>query len=167
MLTSIQSVGVAPEVNLRNSAGKKACKWEVYPGFETQDRRHQKSKPGYQWPHEKHVCSSKNNKKKNTWGTIVYLFDMRKIVRLTVHHLTTAWYRLFRTWHLICWEFKQNYVLLSVPFVYWQCCLRLIIWTCATLFGTKYRQILVTGGGPDLHLLPTDVEGPVTISGAQ
>ena len=25
----------------------------IHPGFEIQGRRHQKSKTGYQWPHEK------------------------------------------------------------------------------------------------------------------
>ena len=42
----LQLAGVAPEVNLRNPlhAGKKACKWGIQPGFETQGRRHQKSK---------------------------------------------------------------------------------------------------------------------------
>ena len=38
MLTSIQSAGVTPEVNLRNSlhAGNKAHKQGIHPGFETQ-----------------------------------------------------------------------------------------------------------------------------------
>ena len=44
MLTSIQSAGVAPEVNLRNSlhTGDKAHKWGIHPGFETQGRHCQK-----------------------------------------------------------------------------------------------------------------------------
>ena len=48
MLTSIQSAGVAPEVNLRNSlhVGNKAHKQGIHPGFETQGRHHQKSKTG-------------------------------------------------------------------------------------------------------------------------
>ena len=69
MLTSIQSAGVSPEVNLRNSlqAGDKACKRGIHPGFETQGRPHQKSKTGYQWPHEKDLCPPKilNKRKKN------------------------------------------------------------------------------------------------------
>ena len=46
MLTSIQSAGVAPEVNLRNSlhAGDKVRKQGLHPGFETQVRLYQKSK---------------------------------------------------------------------------------------------------------------------------
>ena len=46
MLTSIQSAGLAPEVNLRNSlhAGDKACKRGIHIGFETQGRCRQKSK---------------------------------------------------------------------------------------------------------------------------
>ena len=48
ILTSIQSAGVAPEANLRNSlhAGNIAHKRGIHPGFETQGRRHQKSKTG-------------------------------------------------------------------------------------------------------------------------
>ena len=40
MLTSIQSAGVAPEVNLRNSwhAGDKAHKQGIHPSFETHGR---------------------------------------------------------------------------------------------------------------------------------
>ena len=51
MLTSIQSAGVKPEVNLRIK------KWEsmqgIHPGFETQGKCHQKSKTGYHWPHKR------------------------------------------------------------------------------------------------------------------
>ena len=48
MLTSIQSVGVAPEVNLRNSlnAGNKAHQWGIHPDLEIQGRHHHKSKTG-------------------------------------------------------------------------------------------------------------------------
>ena len=58
MLTFIQSAGVAPEVNLRNSlqAGDKARKWGIHPGFETQGGH---PKQGYQWPHEKDLCPPK------------------------------------------------------------------------------------------------------------
>ena len=60
--TSIQSAGVVPEVNLRNSwhAGKKACKQGIHPGFETQGRRHQKSKTGVSVAPRKGLMSSKN-----------------------------------------------------------------------------------------------------------
>ena len=82
MLTSIQSAGVAPEVNLRNSwhAGDKAHKQGIHPGFETQGRRHQKSKTGVSVAPQKGPVSSKNFKKKkklevsgftSQWG---YLF---------------------------------------------------------------------------------------------
>ena len=40
---SIQLAGVAPEVNLRITQARKLTKG-IYPGFETQGRRHQKSK---------------------------------------------------------------------------------------------------------------------------
>ena len=61
MLTSIQSAGVAPEVNLRNSlhTGDDARKQGIHPDFETQGRHRQKSKTGYQWPHEKDLCPPK------------------------------------------------------------------------------------------------------------
>ena len=46
MLAIMRSAGVAREVNLRNplDAGNEAYKQEIYPGFETQGRCHQKSK---------------------------------------------------------------------------------------------------------------------------
>ena len=48
MLVIKRSVGVAPEVTLRNSmhGGNKACKQGIHSGFETQVRCHQKSKIG-------------------------------------------------------------------------------------------------------------------------
>ena len=66
MLTPIQSAGVAPEVNLRNSlhAGDKVCKRGIHPGFETQGRRHQKSKTGVSVVQQKGFMSSNNLKKK-------------------------------------------------------------------------------------------------------
>ena len=33
--------------------------WLTHSGFETQRRRHQKSKQGYQWPHKKELCPPK------------------------------------------------------------------------------------------------------------
>ena len=64
-LTSVQSAGVAPEVNLRNSlhAGNKARKWGIHPGFETQGRRHQKSKTGVSVAPRKGLTSCKLKKK--------------------------------------------------------------------------------------------------------
>ena len=60
-LTSVQSPGVEPEVNLRNSlpAANKAHKQGVHPGFETQERRHQKSKTGVSVPPRKGLMSYK------------------------------------------------------------------------------------------------------------
>ena len=60
MLTSIQSAGVAPEVNLRNSwhADDEACKRGIHPGFETQGRRHQKGSVSV--APQKGLMSSKN-----------------------------------------------------------------------------------------------------------
>ena len=66
MLTSIQSTGVAPEVNIRNSlhAGDKTSKQGIHPGFETQGRHCQKSKTGVSVAPRKGLTSSKNFKKK-------------------------------------------------------------------------------------------------------
>ena len=44
-LTPVQSVGVAPEVNLRITQARKHTK-RIHNGFETQDRCHQRSKMG-------------------------------------------------------------------------------------------------------------------------
>ena len=61
MLTSIQSAGVAPEVNLRNSLhiGDKARKRGIHPGFETQGRHCQKSKTEVSVAPRKGLMSSK------------------------------------------------------------------------------------------------------------
>ena len=45
MLTSKQSAGVAPELNLRITQVRKHAKG-IHPGFETQGRHYQKSKTG-------------------------------------------------------------------------------------------------------------------------
>ena len=64
MLTSTQSAGVAPEVNLRNSlhAGDKARKRGIHPGFETQGRRCQKFKTGVSVAPRKGLMFSLKNK---------------------------------------------------------------------------------------------------------
>ena len=66
MLTSIQSAGVAPEVNLRNSlhTGDKACKSGIHSGFKTQGRHHQNSKTGVSVATQKGLMSSKKFLKK-------------------------------------------------------------------------------------------------------
>ena len=80
ILTSIQSAGVAPEVNLRITQARKYAKW-IHLDFETQVRCHQKSKTGvsmnprvditrsptqgYQLPHEKELCPPKIFLKRN------------------------------------------------------------------------------------------------------
>ena len=62
MLAVKNSSGVAPEVNWRNPlhAGDKAHKQGIHPGFETQDRDHQKSRRGVLVAPEKGLVSSKN-----------------------------------------------------------------------------------------------------------
>ena len=69
MLTSIQSAGVVPEQNLRNSlhAGDKAHKQGIHPGFETQGRHYQKSKTGVFVAPQKGLIFSKKFLKKEGW----------------------------------------------------------------------------------------------------
>ena len=72
MLTSIQSAGVAPEENLRNSAQARNCASEKY----TQGRCHQKSKTGVSVAPQKGLVSSKLFFKKR-WEVlkIIDVFD--------------------------------------------------------------------------------------------
>ena len=59
-VTSIQSAGVAPEVNLRNSMQtRKHASEGIHPGFETHGRRHQKSKTGVSVATQKGLVSYK------------------------------------------------------------------------------------------------------------
>ena len=62
MLAVKRSVGVTPEVNLRNPlhAGEETCKRGIHSGFETQGRRHQKSKTGVSVAPQKGLGSSEN-----------------------------------------------------------------------------------------------------------
>ena len=64
MLVIKRSVGVAPEVNLRNSlcAGNKAGKQEVHSGFETQTRLHQRFKTGLYVAPQKDSCPPRKNR---------------------------------------------------------------------------------------------------------
>ena len=61
MLAAKRSASVTPEVNLRNSlhAGDKASKRGIHPDFETQGRRHHKSKTGVSAAPQKGLVSSK------------------------------------------------------------------------------------------------------------
>ena len=66
MLTSIQSAGAAPEVNLRNSlhAGDKAHKRGIHPGFETQGRHTRSPNRGNSGPMKRTYVLQKFQKKK-------------------------------------------------------------------------------------------------------
>ena len=90
MLTSIQSAGVAPEVNLRNSlhAGDKASKQGIHPGFETQGRHRQKSKTGVSVAPRKALMSSKNLKK-NTRSEFSH-FGKKTLSKLLRHSQITV-----------------------------------------------------------------------------
>ena len=65
VLATKRSVGVTPEVNLRNPlyTGDGACKWGIHPGFETQGRCHQKFKTGISVAPQEGLMSSTNEKK--------------------------------------------------------------------------------------------------------
>ena len=65
MLTSIQSTGVAPEVNLRNitQARKHASKNSTLAVKLRADIT-RSPKKGYQWSHEKDLCPPKNFRKR-------------------------------------------------------------------------------------------------------
>ena len=94
-----QSAGVAPEMYLRNSlhASDKALKRGIHPGFETQERRHQKSKTGVSVAPQKGLMSSKKFLKKifssikninlNILGKALHfkIADRGDIVPLAVH----------------------------------------------------------------------------------
>ena len=58
MLTSVQSAGVTPEVNLMITQARKHAK-VIHSGFETQGRHHQKSKTGVSVVRQKGPVSSK------------------------------------------------------------------------------------------------------------
>ena len=65
MLATKRSVGVTPEVNLRECVTPMpppSVNKVAHSGFETQRRRHQKSKTGCQWPHNNNLCSLKLKK---------------------------------------------------------------------------------------------------------
>ena len=66
MLTSIQSAGVAPEVNLRITQARKHTKRDP-PSIETQDAT-RSPKQGYQWPNEKDLRLPKIYKKNKNYG---------------------------------------------------------------------------------------------------
>ena len=54
MLTAKRSAGVTPKVNFAQAI--KYASEGIHPGFETQGRRHQKSKPGVSVAHKNNWC---------------------------------------------------------------------------------------------------------------
>ena len=58
MLTSTQSVGVAPEVNLKITQVRKHAKG-INPGFGSQGKHHQSPKQGNLWPHKRDLSNSR------------------------------------------------------------------------------------------------------------
>ena len=56
-IPTIQSAGVAPEVNLRITTGNIACKQGIHPGFETRTDVNSSPNQGYQWPHKKDLSA--------------------------------------------------------------------------------------------------------------
>ena len=59
MLTSIQSAGVAPEVNLRITQERKHAKKETTLALKLKVDITRSPKQGYQWPHETDLCPTK------------------------------------------------------------------------------------------------------------
>ena len=74
MLTSMQSAGVAPEVNLRNSAqAKKHASEKSTLALKPRADVTRNPKQGYQWPPRKKLMSSKNKIKKRLQRIRVYV----------------------------------------------------------------------------------------------
>ena len=69
ILTFVQSLGVAPEVNLRISTVEKGCKQVIHPGLETLDKCHQKFKRGISYP-TKRTCVLEKKKKEKKGVTV-------------------------------------------------------------------------------------------------
>ena len=67
MLTSIQSAGVAPEVNLRIATDEKVLNKGFTLALKPRTDVTRSSKLGYQWPHKKDSWPSKTSKKNVTW----------------------------------------------------------------------------------------------------
>ena len=108
----IQSAGVAPEVNLRNPlcAGEKARKRGIHPGFETQGRRQQKSKTGYQWSHKRDLCPPKFLKKNFCSFRNIFVRFRRPV--MIVVYLTSClhnWNKSIPITFIIFFQFKENY----------------------------------------------------------
>ena len=59
MLTSIESAGVAPEVNLRITQARKHAKKGFTLALKPRVDVTRTPKHGYQWPHEKDLCPPK------------------------------------------------------------------------------------------------------------
>ena len=93
MLTTIQSVGVTPKVNHRNSlyAGNRASKRGIHPDFETQERYHQKSKTGVSVAPRKGLVSPRFFfKKKGVTPPLMLLQTISVVVKM----ITLAFGRL-------------------------------------------------------------------------
>ena len=63
MLTSKQSAGVAPEVNLRITQVREHTKKGSTLALKPREDVTRSPKQGYQWPHEKDLCPPKKIKK--------------------------------------------------------------------------------------------------------
>ena len=64
MLTSVQSAGVAPEVDLRITQARKHAKRDPSWALKLWAYVTRSPKQVYQWPHEKDLCPPKIKKKK-------------------------------------------------------------------------------------------------------
>ena len=102
MLAAKGSAGVAQEVNLRHllCTGEEAHKQKIHPGFETQGRRHKKSKSGISVAPQKGLMFSKILKKQDvcsySWLNGILVADlsshggMKGLILLTAIELTSC-----------------------------------------------------------------------------
>ena len=138
-LATKRSAGVTTRVNLINPlhTGDEAHKLGIHDAFETQGRRHQKSKSGYQWPHRKDSC---HPPKKN--------FKRLKRLRITCMLNVLCWRvffisswrrpfaaRMTATWSL--WTFAARRTSGSYVHTMYPSC-RYVILYC---YGTRYIRL--------------------------
>ena len=103
----IFSAGVAPEVNQRITQARNYAR--IHPGFETEERQHQKSKTVYYWPPKKDLVLQKCTKKS----------DLVTGIHLTVRSATFSFPGspfTFRPehWDISGWKHQINQVLYTI-----------------------------------------------------
>ena len=89
MLAAKMSVGVTPQMNLKNPlhTGDEAHKCGIHPGFDTQGRHHQKSKTGISGP------TKRTNVLQNFFIKMIHMM-ITKQEPLLCSNMCTQWYTL-------------------------------------------------------------------------